>query len=346
MMGTTIKSLLATTLALTISLTAVFADSIDLQDGSNIQGTITAITEGKVVIKTSFAGEIKVDQKQVIRLNSQEPLSIKLDDGQKVTGPLASTQEGQVLVSTDKGNITSSITNIDSVWAAGTEDPDITALRPQWKTVLGFDLAGKTGNSEKFSLASRIDADRSTPDTLLKLYAGVYQTETDGEKTEERLLGGTRFDNYFSEVYGWYVRQELEQDKIKDLDFRSTSSVGLTYRLLNKKTHKLSLRSGLGYQYESYSNDNSEGSAVGDLGLNWYYDHQGYFQISTDLSAIPNFSNTEDFQIYHDTGINFPFKDKSWSIRLGVSNVYDNEPEPGSEELDTTYYTRLQFTWE
>jgi len=340
------KSLQIATLSLAISVSSVLADSIQLKDGSSIQGTIIAIQDNTVIILTSFAGEIKVMQDQVVSLSSQEALSIKLDDGQKVTGPIASSQAGSVKVDTGKGITTTSIDNINSVWAAGAEDPELAALRPQWKTSLGFDLNGKTGNSEQFFLATRLDSERATPDSLLKLYAAVYQTKNEGIKTEERLLGGIRFDHYFSKTLGWYLREEIEQDRIKNLDFRATTSLGIIYRLKNETNHKLSLRGGPGYQYESYTTNRNESSLIGDLGLNWYYDYKGLFQITSDLSTIPNFSNMEDFQIYHDTGINLPFKEQSWGLRIGVSNVYDNEPEAGKRELDTTYYTRLQFTWE
>lgn len=47
----------------------------------------------------------------------------------------------------------------------------------------------------------------------------------------------------------------------------------------------------------------------------------------------------------HDSGFEIPLSAGFWKLRLGLNNQYNSRPQPGREELDTTYYTRLVLNW-
>ena len=59
---------------------------------------------------------------------------------------------------------------------------------------------------------------------------------------------------------------------------------------------------------------------------------------------------TEDFkEIYnrfvHDSTLVFPIGNSDhWSLKLGIKNEYETEPAV-SEKLDTTYYSKMSFSW-
>jgi hypothetical protein len=62
-------------------------------------------------------------------------------------------------------------------------------------------------------------------------------------KTADELKGGADYSSFFSERSGWFVRQELERDNVEDVDLRSTTDAGFTYRLIKTERQQLVSRS-------------------------------------------------------------------------------------------------------
>src|SRR5690349_12050235 len=57
------------------------ADEILFNNGDRITGKILSAADGKLKIKTSVAGEVTVDMKDVKTFTTDEPVTLKLKDG-------------------------------------------------------------------------------------------------------------------------------------------------------------------------------------------------------------------------------------------------------------------------
>ena len=89
-------------LLLSISSAALGADDvIVLKNGDRLTGEILKMTDGKLVLKTAFAGEVTIDWKEVASLQSDVERPVKLSGGQAATGHFVSGPEGVTFESED-----------------------------------------------------------------------------------------------------------------------------------------------------------------------------------------------------------------------------------------------------
>ena len=136
-------------------------------------------------------------------------------------------------------------------------------------------------------------------------------------------------------------------DAIPSVNLRSTSAAGLSYRWINKEDHTLVARLGPGYRYTDYeSNKADESSMTLDLGLAHYYRVNDFLSIKTDITYVPGLGGSGNDRLVQDSALVFPLAgNRQWKIRMGIRNEFESEPAV-SENLDTTYYTRIIYSWD
>jgi len=136
-------------------------------------------------------------------------------------------------------------------------------------------------------------------------------------------------------------------DPISDIKFRSTSAGGLSYRLINKDHQTLVARGGLGYRFTSYDSDRDDDSqGTLDTILEHTYQFNDTFYIENLLVYTPAMDDFGDYTALHDSAIKIPVgTGENFWIRMGIKNEYESETS-AEEKLDTSYYTKLIYTWE
>lgn len=322
------------------------ADEVITTDGARLVGQITLIDKGTIHLDTSYAGSLKISQDQVASFSTEGPRVVRLDSGTTMTGPIESAGRGSLKIKSDDGVLETSTSKVAASWAPGEVDPEVTRNARQWRYDASLDLAGRSGNVEKFGFGSSFDARLKGPNDELAFFFVYEQSEEEGNKTDDRAAGGASYESFFSKLMGWYVRTEMETDAIDNIKFRSTSGAGLSYRLINKDQQSLVLRSGAGYRYTGYDNNTpNESSATIDLGLAHSYEFKNLFVMKNDLTYVPAVDDFGNYRVVHDTGIEIPIgSSENWKIRMGVTNDYESE-SASSEKLDTSYYTRMIYSW-
>lgn len=348
------KTLSTLSLAVSLFSTAAQADTVITTDGARLTGSITLIDAGVIHLDTAYAGKLEIKQEQVTSFETDEPVFVRLASGTTMAGPVQSSGQGKLKIQSADGTLETDMARVTASWSPQGEDPAIIALREKeeaqrrkWKFRGGMNLLGKDGNTEEFSLGLTFDAKLKSPNDELAFYGEYEQREKNGEQTEDRIKGGTSYESFFSEHLGWYVRTELEQDKIDDIDLRSTSGAGMSFRIINKEHQTLVARTGVGYRYTAYDDGSeNESSPTLDFGLAHTYQYKDFFSLENDLTYVPSIDDFGRYSVVHDSGIVIPLgKGKNWNIRMGIKNEYDSQPA-AEEKLDTTYYTRMIYSWD
>lgn len=351
-----------------VAATGVHADEVVTKDGSVLKGKIVKIYDGKVLFKTAFAGEITLPQDQVASFTTDTPVAVRTESGDVAQGPVRATGS-QLQVTTASGTMTTNVGAVKATWPAGEKDPAVAAneavlqnqLR-QWAYEASLDISGKAGNTEKSGMSARVQATLEGPRDRLRMYSSFDYANDGDDTTSRELIGGFSYTNFFTEKWGWYVREELEKDEFEGIDLRSVTAFGGNYRFLNEERLKFEARTGLSYRYESYRiiwADNPDTTPVEDrytpdsegyLGLDFGFDAYWRFADWGEMKSLwtytPAFEDFGRFIIQQDTSVNIPLaKSNQWKLGLGVSNTYNSEPEGNKENLDTTYFTRLILNW-
>lgn len=341
------------TFGITLALLSLFfvhsaaADEVITTDGAKLVGTITLIDKGTITLDTSYAGTLKIAQEQVASFSTAQPRVVRLESGTIMAGPIESSGHGKLKITSEDGVLTTNTSKVAASWSPGSEDPEVARNRRDWRYDAHLDLTGRDGNTDKFSLGTGLEAELKGPNDTLAFFFVYEQAEEEDIKTEDRAAGGASYESFFSKILGWYARTELETDAIDNVKLRSTSAGGLSYRLINKDKQSLVLRSGLGYRYTAFDDNDTddESSATIDFGLAHSYEYKDFFVMENDLTYVPAIDDFGNYRVVHDSGIEIPIgSSDNWKLRMGVMNEYLSQPA-AEEKLDTSYYTRMVYSW-
>lgn len=323
------------------------ADILRTIDGAVLTGTISLIDQGVIHLETTYAGSLQIKQDQVASFESDAPRVVRLESGAVMAGPIKSDGANAIRIRSEDGVLETSTAKIAAAWQPSSEDPEIARERRVWRYSASFDLTGKKGTTDKYQLGTSLVADLKGPDDTLRFFLEYEQAETNDTRTEDRTAGGASYEAFFSEVLGWYLRTELESDPIDKIDLRSTTAGGASYRMINSEQQTLVARTGLGYRYTAFDDDSeNESSATLDLGLAHTYRFNGSFKMKNELKFVPAIDDFSNYRFIHDSGIEVPVgSGENWKIRMGLKNEYQSQTT-AEEKLDTSYYTKMIYSWE
>ena len=330
------------------------ADIVRTSDGARLTGSIQRIEGGILYLSTPYAGDLEIAQAKVASFSTEEPVFVRLQSGTVMAGPVESSADGALRIRSEDGTLNTSMDRVAASWSPSGEDPRILQMRAEreelkrkWSYEAGADLFGQEGNSDEFALGINFEAKLKSPNDTLRFYGEYEQREKSSETTEDRAAGGMSYEAFFSKIFGWYARTELETDAIDRVDLRSTTAGGASYRLINNENQTLVARSGLGYRYTAYDTArDDESDATLDFGLDHTFRFKDRMFMENTLSYVPSLDDFGDYRVVHDSGVEVPVgSSKNWKLRMGVKNEYESEPE-AEENLDTTYYTRMIYSWE
>ena len=347
----------ACVLALVWTAPAVLADTVYLQDGSQLNGRIVSLSADDVVIDTQFADTLTIARDQVQGLASDGALAVRLADGRQTQARFAygaDADEQRVLVQDEGAESVSTLADVAEIAPKvvdaqqeddeGYELPNADSLPPEdgdyWSGSVEVALNGKSGNTDTSSLLTKVGALRDTGDTRLSLSASADREEEDDETTAEEYLGNARYEDDVTSRLFWFAQQELEKDEFEEIDLRSRTLVGPGYFLARRDRLTFKVRTGAGYQHEKYTTGGDSGEMIFSAGWDYAQLVGDWLKLTHDFTIYPEITNSpsDNFIFESALGVEVPIANSdTWHLRAGLDHEYNNNPEPGVEELDTTY---------
>ncbi len=345
------------TLLCILAATTVLADQITLSDGSVINGTLKSITGGKATVKTDFAGEITFDAGKIVKLNTSSKVEIATDDGTRISGiiktredaalePPAPVEEGAEAPKPAAGPLSLPLSNVKFLWTEGMEDPTLPPSR-KWDGEFTLDIAGKTGNTEKFNGGAGVTANLVGPIDRLKLYANASYGRENHNTNTKKYLAGADYEHKLNETKAlWYLNGELEQQTTSGLRLRQEAGGGFGYYFFEDEATLLRARGGLAAKARKYT-DGSHADAVGaQFSLHYERNIQEWGKLVTDITYQPTLDDIHDYRILHESSIDIPVVLRfPMNLRIGISNEYNSRVARNSERLETSYFAKMVFKW-
>ena len=245
-------------------LKVTIADTITTTDGSQLNGTITLIDQGMIHIETAFAGKLKLKQETVASFETTNPRVLRLKDGVTVTGTVTAKDTAELNILTNDATVAINTEQISASWTPDATDPEIVRNQRKWKNDLAVNLNGRTGNVERFNFGAQLDFRLKGAIDETRVGFVFEQGEENGNKTQDRVLGQVGYErfNKGGRKLGWFIRSILETDPINDVQTRSSTSNGVSYRFINREVQTLIIRSGLGYRFTEFETDRSNNEST------------------------------------------------------------------------------------
>jgi putative salt-induced outer membrane protein YdiY len=319
---------------------------IDTKDGSHIVGKISKIDAGKVVVTTSYAGDITISQSEVTGITTDAPLAVRLSDGTRIEGRVSGSGGALQVAGTD-GTITTMVSKVAASWAAGDKDPQILALERKWSYEAHVDVAGTSGNKSQLGTAAGLRATLKGPDDTLAFYTSYNRQVTEGETSADQFKAGVDYADNFSGGSSWFIRDEGGFDRVMGIRFYDVAAAGYGFDVLKDPNQTLTARAGVSFRDDTYENPLTPD--VNAVGLDFEVNHEAKFGNSSlvnRISIVPAFSNFSDFTLSQESYFEIPTANPHWKLRFGVNNDYNSEPGVGLKKLDTGYFTRLVLDWQ
>jgi putative salt-induced outer membrane protein YdiY len=332
---------------------ALFADTIILKNGDRITGKILKTDANAVVVKTDYAGEIKIDLGSITSMTSDAPLNVVLKGGDQSRGKVSLNGD---MVNVEGGpqakvaDVTA-IRDDDSqkAWQREDERQHHPKLMDFWAGSAAFGLAEASGNSNTTTFNTSAAIARAAGKNKISLYFNqVYATQSTtlpyGE-TANRVSGGLRVDRDVSSRMFAFGTTDYDYDKFLGLDLRSVFGGGFGYHAWKSSRGHLDFGGGADYDREKYSDGTSKNSAEILFTEEFGVKLLSKLNLVERLQLYPNMSDTGQFRMNFDTTADVPIY-KFLDLNFGVSDRYQTDPLAGHKGNDILFTTGVRFSFD
>ncbi len=331
---------------------ALFADQIVLTNGDRITGQILKSDDKELVIKSEYAGEIKVQWPAVQGITSTQPLHVSLNNGQTLVGPVKTTDDNFQVATTTQGSVTAPKNSVVRIRGEAEESVYEKSLHPGlmegWQGGDNVGFALTRGNSQSKNLALAFTAQRKTLDDKLGLYANTVYASNDApgaipSTTANAIQGGIRYYHDLSSRVFAFINGDFQTDDLQNLDLRSVLGGGLGYHAIKTESTTLDFLGGINYTREKYSlfTRNFAAATIGEelshkVGAGTLVTQQLYF--------YPDLSNTGEYRGTFNFGtVTKISKWLGWQNSFG--DIYVTNPPVGKKQNDIIFTTGLNVSF-
>ncbi len=317
----------------------VIADEVVLNNGDRITGKLVELADGKLSIKTDYAGTLKIDWTQVRSFSTDRPVYLKIDDNE-ILATVSEADSGTAILKTDD-LLTSDAIELSRVRAMSNERKP--TVRMSGYVNIGASSASGNTNNEKVhgntELVARSDKNRFT------IGGRVNQTKENSLETESNWLAYLQYDHFFSKKWYAFASANAENDKFKDIKLRTTLGAGAGYQFFDTNKTKLSAEIGLSYVNTDFETAQDENYPAARWALNFA---QKLFDTKAELfhhnSIYSSLDEKDDYFLRSETGLRLPVIERLNST-IQYNYDYDNDPAPGRVKEDKAWLFTLGYWW-
>lgn len=224
-------------------------------------------------------------------------------------------------------------------------------LGANWEGRVNFGASLQTGNTEQDTINADATVKAKWPgdDGYTKHRATVkaeynVENEDDVRTEDNRSIEGI-YDYFFNKKWFLNSHAKAEQDDISNVDIRANGGIGIGYQMFERDDLNLQMTLGPTYLYEEFEDGSDDSSAAG----RWTFDYdqkvlEEKLQLFHEHEFLVPFDDSEGFLFDSKSGVRLPIV---YGV-VGTAEVefdWDNQPEPGIKEDDTTYSLKLGYEW-
>jgi len=341
------------------SVSAARADVVLLSNGDRVSGQLISADAKTVVIKTPYAGELKIQRSAVAEVRAESPVYVTLAEGAVIVARVETAERNMRLVQPDGLVKTVSPAEITAMrneaaqkaYEREQERWKHPRLNDFWRGSMTFSIANTSGNARTSTISTAANAVREAGKNVLALnFSQIYATQSTTEPfgaTASRISGSIRADRRANGRLFLYGINAYDYDRFLSLDLRSVFGGGLGYKPWVSRRGSLELSGGGNWNREKFSREegplvrNSGEAAAGQeltlqlLSRLKLFQRAGFF---------PNLTNRGEYRLNFDANAAVPvMKWLEWTV--GVNDRYLSNPLPGKKKNDIaiTMGVRVSF---
>lgn len=315
------------------------ADEVRLKNGDKLTGQVIRMEEEKLVLKTSYAGEITIAWKEVSSVMADDPVKVLLKDETALEGNTASIEDGKMKLNTGKleSPASFSLADVKAINPEPVKPVKITAR-------VNASMINQRGNTIKDDYYFDGEFVARTEKNRYTLGGELANERADGEITSENWLAYGNYSHFLDEKWFLYANTLLEHDKFKDLNLRTTLGAGGGYQIFETPLLNLSISAGVAMVDENFDVAEDNDYPAGSWSVNYdQYFFEKFVQLFHTQTGYVSLEDAKDWFLKTRTGFRFPLYE-GFTATLQYNFDWDNQPSEDSEtEEDTKFLFLLGY---
>ena len=339
------KLLHLTTFIITVCFanTLVFADTITLENGDRLSGSITSMQDGVLKFTAQYGGDLEIPWEAIVSITSDQPIRTQLLNDNIINGALATGPDQKIQIEDDgvTGEIAFETSNVKAINPPTPEE--LAAIDLAGFINVGISATSGNSDTQTYNLAAEFTANAGP--SRYTLGGAFNRGEDDGETIVDNWNIYGAYDYFINDQWFWNNSLTLQQNDLQELDLRTAVGTGVGYQAFNTDELKLAGTFGLAYLREDFAIQPSEES----IAARWSIDYEHlwrpwltFFHYNEGLVSV---EDVNDFVITSRTGWRFPIVERlTGSVQVNFN--YDNSPSIGTEREDFIYLFNLGYAWD
>jgi len=318
----------------TLACGSALADTVTLKNGDRLTGTIVRKENGTLILKTAYAGELKIKWSEVVTLATDGAVDLQLADGGDLNSRLAPGAAGSVAAEAPPAGAPRAIP-LDRI-AFINPTPEQSGKGVTYKRRINVAANVVRGNTDSGRVYGEGEFVARAKQYRYRLWAQGTHASNDGDTTESNWRATASYDWFLRPRHFVYGRASFEQDEFRDIKLRTQLGGGYGVQVIESKDVELSLQAGPDLVRKIAYDGPDETFAAAAWGVHyaqWLLSRamQAYF----DQSGFWNLETTSDVVIHTNTGVRVPVV-AGLNATAGLKVDWDNDPAPGTDSTDTT----------
>lgn len=320
------------------------ADTVHLKGGDRLSGTIVSKDEKQLSLQTAYAKEpITLLWSEVTNIETDQPARFMLKDKTLMNAQATRASDSTVVLRSGETITTTPLAMSDIAYI--NPPPHVSGEGVSTSGRLNLGLTANRGNTDNDQMFYDAEAVARSLKNRFTIGATGETRNEEGEETVRRNRGYFKYDHFLTPKWYAYANTDVQEDKFKDLNLRTTLGGGAGYQFFDTEQRSLALEGGLTYVNEDYDVADDESFAAGRWALRYAEMlFGGATQFFHDHEGIVSVEDPDDMIFRAQTGFRFPLvKNLSGTLQYNID--WQNNPPEGFDSTDSAYIVSVGYLW-
>jgi putative salt-induced outer membrane protein len=211
-----------------------------------------------------------------------------------------------------------------------------------WQGNAALSFTRSAGNTNGTTYSISVDETRTTDTNKLSAYASALYGKSQGVVSADKTRLGTRYDHNLSPQLFGFGQLEFEQDRMANLDLRSSLGAGFGYHLLNEESVTLDVFGGLSQNRSDMMTGNTVSTSELILAEESTHTLTQNTRLKQKLSYYPSTQTGGKYRTVFDSSLVINLN-STMGLSISLQNKYNSDIGAGVKHSDTVLLTGLNI---
>ncbi|MCP1674965.1 putative salt-induced outer membrane protein YdiY [Natronocella acetinitrilica] len=323
---------------------AVQADTLLLDNGDRISGTLIRLGDGRVEFRQQVTSTtVNINWDRVAGLTTDDVVRVLLNDGTEIAGRIVEAEDGRLRM--DSVNLDApvsfALTSVAEI--SGPSTPERDRVRTTGNIAAGGNFTRGNTRSEAYNANGNFEA--RTNVNRFRLAGDVNQAKDDGVLVRDNASATARYDHFLSDRVYANSSVSLNRNRFKDLRLRTAAGAGFGYQFFDSPRRSLSSELGVSYVNQDFYDAENESNPAG----RWAIDYEerlfgASLRLFHSQEGLVSLEKAGEFLVQTRTGLRFPLMfGLTGTLQANVD--YDNDPPGDRRKTDQAYVATIGYSW-